>query len=155
MSVISPAPVTPEPVASPPESANPGSSPEPDKPDLTATTVSRTMLLTLAGICPVCRRGRMFKSFYTMHDHCPACGTALQRDRGEVTGGMAINMVISSILGVAIAVYCAFFTDLSPVAAVGLMIGAILGFGLLFHRPARSVWVGCLYLTGALHERWR
>lgn len=113
------------------------------------------MLFTLAGICPVCRRGRVFKSFYTMHDHCPVCGTALQRDRGEVTGGMAINMVLSSILGVVIAVYCAFFTDLSPLVAVGFVVGVTLGFGLLFHRPARSLWVGCLYLTGALHERWR
>jgi uncharacterized protein (DUF983 family) len=112
-----------------------------------------TLLFALGGICPVCRRGQMFRSFYTMRDRCPRCGVVFEPDRGEVTGGMAVNMVISSFLGIAIAIYLAFFTDLSPLLAIGLMVAVTLGFALLFHRPARSVWVGCLYLTGALHER--
>jgi len=104
-------------------------------------------------VCPRCHRGRMAGSLFTIRERCPHCGVVFERNPGEVTGGMAINMVLSSIIGVALAIYLAFFTtlDLAVVAAVLLVV--TLGFGLVFHRHARGLWVGVLYVTGAMDER--
>jgi uncharacterized protein (DUF983 family) len=104
-------------------------------------------------ICPVCRRGRMARSLFQLHERCPRCGVVFERNPGEVTGGMAINMVLSSIIGVAAAVYLAFFSAVSAAWLVAALVGITLGFGLLFHRHARGLWVGFLYLSGAIAER--
>ena len=104
-------------------------------------------------ICPVCRQGRMSGSLFRLRERCPRCGVVFERDPGEMTGGMAINMVVSSILGVALAIYLAFFTTLS-IPALAAILGAVtVGFGLLFHRHARGLWVAFLYLSGAIDER--
>ncbi len=118
-------------------------------------TLSRLLVALYFGfrtLCPACHRGRMFPSRFkhTMHDRCPRCGLVFEPDLGEVTGGMAINMVLTSILGTAAAIYFALFTRANiAVVAVGLTLG-FLAFGLWFHQHARGLWVGFLYATGAL-----
>ncbi len=113
----------------------------------------RSLLLGLLLICPVCRRGRMSGSLLTLRDRCPHCGVVFERDPGEVTGGMAINMVASSIVGVAVAIYGAVFSGWDVSLLVAAVVGVTLGFGLLFHRHARGLWVAVLYITGAIYER--
>ena len=95
----------------------------------------------------------MARSFFQLRERCPVCGVVFERNPGEVTGGMAINMVLSSLVGVAAAVYLAFFTTVSPFWLVVALVGITLGFGLLFHRHARGLWIGFLYLSGAITER--
>jgi hypothetical protein len=70
-----------------------------------------------------------------------------------MTGGMAINMVLSSLVGVALAIYLAFFTTLSIPALAAILAAVTLVFGLFFHRHARGLWVAFLYLSGAIDER--
>jgi hypothetical protein len=93
----------------------------------------------------------MFRSLFTMNVRCPICAVIFERDAGEVTGGMAINAVVTSLLAVGGA-SAAFFTDvpLLPLLA-GLVLATIL-FPLWFYRHARGMWVGVLYLTGSIYE---
>lgn len=113
----------------------------------------RSLLCGLLLICPVCRRGRMSQSLLTLRQRCSHCGVVFERDPGEVTGGMATNMVASSIVGVAVAVYGAVFSGWDVPVLVAAVVGVTLGFGLLFHRHARGLWVAVLYITGAIYER--
>ena len=102
--------------------------------------------------CPRCHKGRLFPRLftYTMARQCPRCALHFEPDTGEVTGGMAVNMVLTSILGTALAIYGVAFTRIPTVTiAVALALGMLL-FGLWFHRHARGLWVGVLYATGAL-----
>ena len=102
--------------------------------------------------CPRCHRGWMYpRPFsYHMRKTCPVCGLAFEPDVGEMTGGMAVNMVLTSILGTAVAIYLALFSHLSaPALALALVVGPLL-FGLWFHPHARGAWVGVLYATDAL-----
>ncbi len=80
------------------------------------------LALGLFLICPACRRGRMFRSRFVMNVRCPVCGVIFERDAGEVTGGMAINMTLTSLI-----------------AVVG-------------DRHARGLWTSILYLTGSIFE---
>ena len=103
--------------------------------------------------CPVCHRGRIARSLFKMNERCPHCGVVFERDPGEMTGGMAINMVGTSIIGIAAAVYLAVFSGLNMAVVVPVLVAIVLGFGLLFHRHARGLWIGFLYVTGAIAER--
>jgi uncharacterized protein (DUF983 family) len=119
-------------------------------------TLSRSLaslLFGLALICPVCRRGRMFRSLFVMRERCPQCGVVFEKNAGEVTGGMAINMVLTSILGVVAVVYGVFFSGLDINVVIAAIVVFTVGFGLLFHRHARGLWVGFLHVTGAVAER--
>ncbi len=86
-----------------------------------------------------------------MNVRCPVCGVIFERDAGEVTGGIAINTIVTALLTISGATL-AFFTDipLLPLLA-GLMIVSVL-FPLWFYRYARALWTGILYLTGSMFE---
>lgn len=89
---------------------------------------------------------------YVPNTRCPHCHLEFEPDRGEVTGGMAINMVTTSILGLFGVFYGVFFSGLSmPVVIAGLVLIPTL-FALVFHRHARGLWTGFLYATGAITE---
>jgi uncharacterized protein (DUF983 family) len=38
--------------------------------------------------CPRCREGRVFRSLWSMHERCPACGLLFLRETGYFTGAM-------------------------------------------------------------------
>lgn len=113
--------------------------------------ISRVLLCCIRLICPACQHGRMFRSYFTMNVRCPVCGVIFERDAGEVTGGIAINTVVTATFAVCGAAL-AFFTDipLLPLLA-GLVIATVL-FPLWFYRHARGLWTGVIYLTGSMYE---
>lgn len=109
------------------------------------------MLCCLRLTCPACRRGRMFRSYFKMNVRCPVCGVIFERDPGEVTGGIAINSLLTAIL-VVCGAGLAFFTDVPIVPLLVVLIIVTITFPLWFYRRARSLWVGMLYITGAMEE---
>ncbi len=115
----------------------------------------RTLHILALGLlltCPACRRGRMFRSLFTMNVRCPTCGVIFERDPGEVTGGMAINMTLTSTIALVGGGLLGVLTDL-PAALLILIVGALtVAFGLLFYRHARGLWTSILYLTGSIFE---
>jgi uncharacterized protein (DUF983 family) len=112
----------------------------------------RTLLYGLFLICPVCRQGKIFHSLFTINQRCPNCRVVFERDPGEVTGGMAITLVLVSTIGVVGGGLLALLTDLSVVwLLVGFSVFTVL-FGLLFYRHARGLWVSVLYLSGSMFE---
>ena len=114
--------------------------------------ILRILSLGLLLTCPACQHGRMFRSLFTMNVRCPVCGVIFERDAGEVTGGMAINMTITSTFALVVGGLLGVLTDISALALI-LMIGAAtVGCGLLFYRHARGLWTSILYLTGSIFE---
>ncbi len=114
--------------------------------------ILRILSLGLLLICPACRHGRMFRSLFTMNVRCPVCGVIFERDAGEVTGGMAINMTLTSTIGFVGGGLLGFFTDLPPIVLIVVVGSVTLAFGLLFYRHARGLWTSILYLTGSIFE---
>lgn len=116
--------------------------------------VTRALLAGFLLRCPVCWRGSLFPGplGYAMRERCPSCDVEFMPDRGEITGGMAITMVLTSILGIAGVIYLAVFTTLSPVWAVALLVAIPALFALWFHRHAHGLWVAALYLTRSMGE---
>ena len=100
----------------------------------------------------MCRRGTIFRTYYTPHQRCHSCGVEFERNRGELTGGMAVNLVLCQFLGVALAIYVTFVTNYPVLLEIAACVVVTVAFGLVFHRPARGVWIAVLYLTGAIYE---
>jgi uncharacterized protein (DUF983 family) len=106
--------------------------------------------------CPICHRGAVFEKpwpwSYKRNDRCPVCGVRFMPDKGEITGGMAMTMVLTSILGVVGVIYLAVFTSISSLWAVVWLVGAPTLFALWFYRHAHGIWVALLYLTRSMEE---
>jgi hypothetical protein len=93
----------------------------------------------------------MFRGLFRMNVRCPVCGVIFERDAGEVTGGMAINAVLTATLAVSGAAV-AFFTDIPILPLLATLVAATIIFPLWFYRHARGLWVAILYLTGSINE---
>jgi uncharacterized protein (DUF983 family) len=93
----------------------------------------------------------MFRSFFTMNVRCPVCGVIFERDAGEVTGGIAINTIVTATMTFAGA-SLAFFTDVPLLPLLAILMIATIAFPMWFYRYARSLWTGVLYLTGSIFE---
>jgi len=113
--------------------------------------VLRVLYVTILLRCPACQRGRMFRSLFQMNVRCPVCGVVFERDAGEITGAMAINTALMSLMAIAGAVL-AIVTDLPASWIIGGTAATMIVFGVFFYRHARAVWVGILFLTGAIFE---
>jgi Protein of unknown function (DUF983) len=94
----------------------------------------------------------MFRSRFVMNVRCPVCGVIFERDAGEVTGGMAINMTLTSTVALVSGGLLGVYTDL-PAAELIVVVGLItVAIGVLFYRHARGLWTSILYLTGSIFE---
>ena len=112
----------------------------------------RILILGLSLTCPACRHGRMFRSLFVMNVRCPICGVIFERDAGEVTGGMAINMTLTSTIALVGGGLLGVLTDL-PAGELIVLVGLItVAVGVLFYRHARGLWTSILYLTGSIFE---
>ncbi len=114
--------------------------------------IAYKLLLGLLLICPVCERGRMYATQFTMHQYCPRCGAPFQRSTGEATGGMAITLVLVMAMGMAMGIPLVILTPISLWVALGCVGSLMIVFAVVFYRHARGLWVSILYLLGGLSE---
>jgi hypothetical protein len=93
----------------------------------------------------------MFTGF-TMHRHCPVCALPFERASGEITGGMAINTVLTLI----VVVGGGLVFGLNPTVPLAPVIGGLILFAIVFpigfYRSSRGLWASVLYLMGVNAE---
>jgi uncharacterized protein (DUF983 family) len=91
--------------------------------------------------CPVCGKGKIFQGWFKTYERCPVCNFAFEREPGYYTGAMAVNLVVSELLIVIIAVPLAASqtVPLPILIALGLTLPFL--FPLLFYRPTKSIWM--------------
>ena len=109
--------------------------------------LTQSLLLT----CPACQRGRMFRSAFRMNVRCPACHVVFERDGGEITGALAINVTLTMCIALSGSIL-AFSTDIPITTLLLALTAAIIIFPLVFYRHARGLWIGIIYLTGSMFE---
>ena len=87
-----------------------------------------------------------------MNVRCPHCDVVFEPDVGEMTGAIAITLMLLFVfIGVTAATFT-LMTDIhSGVLIAGLGILTTL-LGLLSYRHAHGLWVSFLYLSGAMFE---
>lgn len=92
--------------------------------------------------CPVCGEGRLFRGFLQMEERCPVCDTKYEREPGFFLGSIYINYGLTA-LTTAIGYPILLFNSGVPENQLLLgFLAFVVIFPLLFHRWARSLWLG-------------
>src|SRR6266851_9411933 len=76
-----------------------------------------------------------------LHQRCPVCGFAFEREPGYYTGAMAVNLVVSELLIVIIAVPLAASQVVSVVYLIILGCTIPILLPIIFYRPSKSLWM--------------
>ncbi len=108
------------------------------------TAGEHALLLLRRGLrqrCPVCGRGKIFAGFFKTYERCPVCGFVYEREPGYYTGAMAVNLVVSELLIVIIAVPLAASQVVSVTYLIILGCTIPILLPILFYRPTKSLWM--------------
>jgi len=108
------------------------------------TAGEHALLLLRRGLrqrCPVCGRGKIFAGFFKTYERCPVCGFVYEREPGYYTGAMAVNLVVSELLIVIIAVPLAASQVVPVIYLIILGCTIPILLPILFYRPTKSLWM--------------
>ena len=103
----------------------------------------------LAKKCPICGRGRIFKSYFSMNSACPACNSVFWKNEGEWIGPMVIDYTVAvggALLSWAALVFFSFSETLQIIIPAMVAVGG--GIGVV--PWSRSFWTLFLYITGEM-----
>ncbi len=93
------------------------------------------------GYCPACGRGRMFRAFLKVADHCPACGEALHHHQADDAPAYFVILIVGHlVVPLALIVEIAWSPPYWLHAAIWLPLTAGLAIGLL--QPIKGATVG-------------
>lgn len=106
------------------------------------------------GRCPLCGRGRLFRSYYKVRERCETCNVQFEPTSGQSTGGMAINLVMTILIGFVGGIFLVLYAPERLALGMLALLVVMAIFHLLFYRFARGLWLGIMVATGDLaHDR--
>jgi uncharacterized protein (DUF983 family) len=103
--------------------------------------------------CPRCGRARLFGSWFTMDDPCPACGLRYEREQGYFVGAIYVNYALTTAvtLGTVLGLDALVGLSLAAQLGIGIALGALVP--LVFFRYARSLWLAIDFLMSRADNR--
>lgn len=109
----------------------------------------------LAGRCPRCGRGALFRSRFRLHERCPACQLLYRREDGAMTGQMYLSAAVTEIVAALLVMFVFLLTDWGPGVSIAVGLPLVIGFSYWFLPKAMALWVAVEFLTDlANHEPW-
>lgn len=114
-----------------------------------------TLPLAVTLRCPHCRQGRLFRKPYVIHERCPVCGLAFERDEGDFWGGMVFSYTFGGLAGLALAAVLVQLGWQDWETLAYLCAGAAVLTILLLFPVAKALWIWLLYLTRGGYEEYR
>ena len=96
----------------------------------------------------MCGKGRLFRTYFGMNDHCSCCGVGFAREHGQWVGSLDINTFLTAfvlMIGVG-------FGPLWPVrTSLIVWCTAAVVFPILSFRFSRGLWTAIVHLTGGVY----
>jgi uncharacterized protein (DUF983 family) len=102
--------------------------------------------------CPVCGKGKIFQGVFKTYERCPNCQFVYEREQGYYTGAIAVNLVITELLIVVIAVPLAADQVFSLPLMIILGIILCVLVPLLLYRPTKGLWMGLDHFLHPVNE---
>jgi uncharacterized protein (DUF983 family) len=113
-------------------------------------SVGELVRRALACRCPLCGRGALFRSHFTMNRECPNCHAVFWKDPGESLGAMYVDYAVASAAFLLSWLLLELTLNLSNLAEI-LILGAIAaGSVLVFYPLSRSFWTLLVYASGGI-----
>ena len=91
--------------------------------------------------CPVCGKGKLFRSAFGMHQQCPVCQFTYEREEGYFTSAIAIDLVVSELIVTAIALPLAANPSIPIIVALIWCIPLAVLLPVIFYRHSRGLWM--------------
>ena len=109
------------------------------------TVIARALRLR----CPSCGEGKLFRSWFRMHDTCSGCGASFRRESGFYLGSIYINYGVTVIVTGALYALLVLLGGTSHETALTVCLVVAVAFPILFFRHARSL---LLALDGSVNQ---
>jgi uncharacterized protein (DUF983 family) len=106
----------------------------------------------LARRCPVCGRGAIFRSHFSMNRNCPACGVVFWKDPGESLGAMYLDYAVATAVFLIGWLPLALLTNLSDTAQMTILGALAVASVLVFYPFTRSAWTVLVYISGGIER---
>ena len=112
------------------------------------------MLRALRLTCPRCGLEGMFRTYFRMHKHCPACRFQFDRGPGYFLGSTYINYGITAGMMTAMFLIGKIVFRVSSRTLVWPMFAFCIVFPVLIFRHARALWLAldCHFDTSVLDD---
>lgn len=98
--------------------------------------------------CPVCGNGRLFRTYFAMHESCSSCGVRFAREHGQWVGSLDLNTFVVAF-GLMIA--AAFAPDWPLPVSLAFWGAAAVVVPLVTFRFSRGLWTAIVHLTGGVY----
>ena len=94
--------------------------------------------------CPYCGSSGIFDGYFALRERCPRCGVRFEREEGYFLGAYALNLIVAEFLGLGLAIFLIFKTELRNLPLVGQEVIAValaVGFPVALFPLSRTVWI--------------
>ena len=98
--------------------------------------------------CPVCGQGKLFRTYFRMHETCSVCGVGFAREHGQWVGSLDIN---TFVVAFALMIASAFAPAWPLPATLAVWGAAAIVVPLVTFRFSRGLWTAIVHLTGGVH----
>ncbi len=102
----------------------------------------------LALRCPVCGKGKLFKSYFVMNPGCSCCGVSFAREHGQWVGSLDINTFVTAfvlMIGVGFGPLWSLSTSLIVWCSAAVLVPIVT------FRFSRGLWTAIVHLTGGIY----
>jgi uncharacterized protein (DUF983 family) len=103
-----------------------------------------TMRRALTRRCPYCGSPGIYESYFALRERCPRCGVRFEREEGYFLGAYALNLIAAEFIGLGLAIFLIFKTDLRHLSLVWQEVIAValaIAFPVTFFPFSRTVWI--------------
>ena len=98
--------------------------------------------------CPVCGKGKLFRTYFRMNDHCACCGVGFSREHGQWVGSLDINTLLTAVVLMA---GVAFGPQWDVRTSLIVWCTAAVVFPIISFRFVRGLWTAIVHLTGGVY----
>jgi uncharacterized protein (DUF983 family) len=91
--------------------------------------------------CPACGRASIVARPFQITDRCPACGVLFKREEGFFVGAVAINLVTTEAVIIAMCIAGAFVVGFEFEAMLGVLLATAALFPVAFYHHSWSAWL--------------
>ena len=115
-----------------------------DLPRETWNRFQATMRRALTRRCPYCGGSGVFDGYFALRERCPRCGVRFEREEGYFLGAYALNLIVAEFLGLGLAIFLIFKTDLRHLDLIWQELLAVvlaIAFPVVLFPFSRTVWI--------------
>lgn len=94
------------------------------------------------GLCPGCRKGKIFAATFSMHPQCATCGLQYDREPGYFTGAMYISYAMAVPIAAAVALGAGtLMPEWSFERVIAVAFATLVPLSPLLFRYSRILWI--------------